>query len=184
MKIIGITGTIGAGKGAAVDYLKRKGFVHFSVRNFLWLEVDHRGLPHVRDSLREVANDLRAQFGPMYIIESMYKEAMATEEDCIIESIRAIGEVEFLKVQSNFTLLTIDADRNVRYGRIVARGSETDHVSFEKFVEDEDKEMNSTDPGGMNIAECMRRADFMIMNNGTLDELHKQLDEVLAQIPH
>ena len=36
MKIIGITGTIGAGKGTIVDYLvKQKNFKHYSVRNFL-----------------------------------------------------------------------------------------------------------------------------------------------------
>ena len=33
MIIIGITGTLGAGKGTIVDYLvKQKGFVHYSVR--------------------------------------------------------------------------------------------------------------------------------------------------------
>lgn len=36
MHIIGITGTLGAGKGTIVEYLKdKKGFAHFSVREFL-----------------------------------------------------------------------------------------------------------------------------------------------------
>ena len=33
--IIGITGTLGAGKGTVVDFLKEKGFRHFSVRDYL-----------------------------------------------------------------------------------------------------------------------------------------------------
>ena len=61
MNIIGITGTIGAGKGTIVDYLvKEKGYVHYSVREFLAEEVKRRGLEVNRDTLTEVGNDLRA----------------------------------------------------------------------------------------------------------------------------
>ena len=35
MIIIGITGTIGAGKGTIVELLIKKGFKHYSVRDFL-----------------------------------------------------------------------------------------------------------------------------------------------------
>ena len=45
MNIIGITGTIGAGKGTIVDYLvKEKGYVHYSVRAFIAEEIQRRGL--------------------------------------------------------------------------------------------------------------------------------------------
>ena len=58
MNIIGITGTIGAGKGTIVDYLvKEKGYVHYSVREFLAEEVIKRGLEVNRDTLTEVGND-------------------------------------------------------------------------------------------------------------------------------
>ena len=40
MKIIGITGTIGAGKGTIVDYLVlQKGYEHYSVRSFIKEEI-------------------------------------------------------------------------------------------------------------------------------------------------
>lgn len=40
MQIIGITGTLGAGKGTVVDYLvKNKGFNHFSVGDYLIDEI-------------------------------------------------------------------------------------------------------------------------------------------------
>lgn len=43
MLIIGITGTIGAGKGTVSDYLvNKKGFKHFSVREFLIKEINKR----------------------------------------------------------------------------------------------------------------------------------------------
>ena len=50
MIIIGITGTLGAGKGTIVDYLvKERGFVHYSVRAFITEEIEKReiGRAHV-----------------------------------------------------------------------------------------------------------------------------------------
>ena len=58
--IIGITGTLGAGKGAVVDYLLgQKGFKHFSARALFTDEIINRGLPVNRDTMTEVANELR-----------------------------------------------------------------------------------------------------------------------------
>ena len=68
MLIIGITGTLGAGKGTIVDYLiNNKGFQHFSVRGFLLQEIRKRDLPENRDSMVIVANDLRKQNSPSFI---------------------------------------------------------------------------------------------------------------------
>ena len=52
MIIIGITGTLGAGKGTIVDYLvKNKGYHHYSVRAYLTEEIKRRNLPVNRDSM-------------------------------------------------------------------------------------------------------------------------------------
>ncbi|MDR2191041.1 MAG: AAA family ATPase [Candidatus Peribacteria bacterium] len=65
-----------AGKGTLVDYLvEKKGFVHYSVRAFLIEEIKKRKLPIERDSMREVANDLRSQYSPSYIVEQLYQQA-------------------------------------------------------------------------------------------------------------
>ena len=43
MITIGITGTLGAGKGTIVDYLiKNRGFVLYSVRSFITEEINRR----------------------------------------------------------------------------------------------------------------------------------------------
>ncbi|MFY8190205.1 MAG: AAA family ATPase [Bacteroidia bacterium] len=180
MKIIGITGTLGAGKGTIVDYLtKNHGFYHFSVRGFLIELIEKTGEIVNRDSLTHTANALRAQFGPSYIAEALWKKAQISGNNCIIESIRTLGEVQALKAKGNFTLFSVDTDRALRYQRILLRGSETDHIPFETFSANEDRELQSTDPNKQNLSACMAQADFHFLNNGTFQDLYKQIDQVI-----
>ena len=183
MKIIGITGTLGAGKGTIVDYLTtHHGFVHFSVRGYLINVIKATGKEVNRDSLTHTANELRAQNSPSFIAEQLYEEAIKSGENCIIESIRNVGEVTALKSKGNFQLFSVDTDRKIRYERILLRGSETDKVSYETFSSNEEREMTSTDPNKQNLSACMALADYTFTNNGTFDELYLQLDRVIEKI--
>jgi dephospho-CoA kinase len=183
LKIIGITGTLGAGKGTIVEYLiKQYGFVHFSVRGYLIKIIQQRGEEVNRDTLTHTANALRAENGPSFIAEELFREAIISAKPCIIESIRTMGEVEALKAKGNFCLFSVDTDRKIRYDRIVLRGSETDQVSFETFSANEERELNSSDPNKQNLSACMQRADYSFTNNGSFDELYRQVDAALIKI--
>lgn len=183
MITIGITGTLGAGKGTIVDYLvKEKGFVHFSVRDFITQEIERRGMPVNRDSMTIVGNDLRKQHSPSYITDELYKQAQETGKNCIIESVRTPLEVSELRKNSNFYLFAIDADAKVRYERIVVRGSSTDNVSFETFIANEQREMTSDDPNKQNLKACIEQADYLFSNDGDFEDLHQKIEEVLDKI--
>lgn len=183
MKIIGITGTLGAGKGTIVDYLtKHHGFKHFSVRGYLSGIITAKGESVNRDSLVATANSLREKNSPSFIAEELYREALESGSDCIIESIRTVGEVNALHAKGNFTLFAIDADQHLRYERIVERASETDKVSFETFMANEAREMTNTDPNKQNLSACMSMADFRFENNGSFHELYARIDSALQQL--
>jgi len=62
------------------------------------------------------------------------------------------------------------------------RKSETDNVSFETFVADEAREMNTNDPNKQNLRKCIEMADFVFDNSGSKQALYKQIDEVLKKI--
>ncbi|MDZ4668491.1 MAG: AAA family ATPase [bacterium] len=180
MKIIGITGTLGAGKGTIVDYLtEHYGFKHFSVRGYLIGLIKAQGLAVNRDSLTHTANELRAKNSSSFIAEELYAQALKSGQNCIIESIRTVGEVNALKLKGNFLLFSVDTERRLRYNRILLRGSETDQISFETFEANEERELTSADPNKQNLSACMALANHHFSNNGTFDELYKQLDLVV-----
>jgi deoxycytidine triphosphate deaminase len=180
--IIGITGMLGAGKGAIVEYLLTRGFKHYSVRAFLTEEILRRGIGVNRDNMVLVANDLRAKFGAGCIVEELYKRAVVAGGDAVIESIRSVGEVEALKSKEGSVLFGVDADIETRYSRVVGRGTSTDNVSFEKFVFDEQRESTLSDPMKGNLRSCIELADYNFKNDWTIADLHKKVEKVLDEI--
>jgi dephospho-CoA kinase len=180
--IIGLTGSFGAGKGAVAEYLvEEKGFAHYSARDFITKEIQKRNMPVTREAMIKVANDLRAQFGPGYIISELFKEAQKHGGDAVVESLRAVAEVETLK-ELGGVVIGIDAEPELRYKRMTSRGTETDHVSFERWKEQQEEETNENDPTKQNIFGALKASDNVIQNNGTLEELHKNVDEALNRL--
>lgn len=183
MLIIGITGTLGAGKGTVVEYLvENKGFSHYSVRAFLLKEINRRGMAENRDSMVIVANELRSVHGPSYITDQLYLEAEMTGKNCIIESIRTPGEIESLRKKGRFFLIAVDADPELRYERIVKRSSETDRISFSTFTENESREMTARDPNKQNLRACIQQADFILTNNKEKEDLFLETEKILHTI--
>ena len=181
--ILGITGTNGSGKGAVVDHLVAKGFVHFSVRNRLEEALNERGIPVTRPALREYANSLRKEHGAGYFIQLILEEIAAQNiPNAVIESIRTMGEFEYLKSKGAY-IIAVDADRRVRFARIKRRASHTDHLDFETFVMEEEREWHGAEGShDMNMMKVIARADAKVMNEGTLEELHTVIDVVLARL--
>ena len=183
MVIVGITGTLGAGKGTVVEYLVReKQFAHFSVREFLKEELEKRAMPVNRDTLTAIANSIRSKYGASFIAEALIKRAKEQGDDCVIESIRTPGEVEALRREEAFFLLAVDADPRIRYKRIRCRNSETDRVTYPTFIMNEEREMHTSDPNKQNLAACIDSADYVIRNDGSLQDLHRSTEAFLRAI--
>ncbi len=181
--IIGITGTIGAGKGTIVEYLvSQKGFLHFSVRDFLCEEIERRGLPVNRDTMVVVANDLRATHSPSYITDQLLERAVKSGKNGVIESIRAVGEIESLRKNKDFILFAVDADIHKRYERIILRKSATDNIDFDTFVDNEKREMTTSDPTKQNLSECIKKADYVFTNDKDIIDLQAAVERVIDNL--
>ena len=177
--IIGITGSFGAGKGVVVDYLiEKKNYKHYSASAFITEEIIRRGLPVDRDSMILVGNDLRAVNGPAYIVESLYTQALQAGGDAVIESLRVVAEVQKIK-ELGGRIVGIDAEPRLRYERAFKRKSVKDNVSYERWLEQEQKESNPSDPIKQDIFGALKESDVIVQNNGTPEELFLQVEKAL-----
>jgi dephospho-CoA kinase len=179
--IIGVTGTNGSGKGEVARYLvAEKGFTHFSSREIITEEIVRRGMPVNRDSMNIVANDMRATLGATYPQAQLFERARAHGGDAVIESVREVPGAELIRANGGF-LVGVDADRKIRYERVVKRASSTDHVDFDTFVAQEEKEMQNPDPAKQNVGGVMKIVDVTLHNNTTFEAFHKEIDAALEE---
>jgi len=174
-RLIGLTGTNGAGKGEAAAFLKDKGYAYFSLSDEIREELGRRGLEPTRDHLISEGNDLRARFGP----DVLARRVMAKiEGKAVIDSIRNPHEIAFLRRQEGFILVAIDAPVEQRYARVLKRGRVESAVTLEDFAAKEREEMR-IDPNSQQLLECIRLADLRVVNDGTLEDFRRKLEELL-----
>lgn len=183
--IIGITGFLACGKGAVSEILKQKGFIVYSCSDEIRDECRKNNIELTRETLQKVGNKLREKYGANVLakrlVERITKEGL--DKNYVIESIRTSGEIEELKKLPNFTLVFIDADAKTRYKRAKERLREKEQISsFEAFMASEKKELTSKDPNSQNLEKCKKLSEFTIDNNGTLEDLEKNVDDLLLKI--
>lgn len=178
--IIGITGTIGAGKDTLMELLKNEyGFKHFSVRGYLTEKLQEEGEEVTRTNMTNLANRLREANHPAFLAEELFNIAKQAGGNAVIESIRTPGEIDFLKDHAEFKLFAVDADPNLRYERVRDRMSVTDRIDFNTFMAEEQREMSNSDPHMQNIAACIRVADYKFRNNASVEMMYKKVRKVL-----
>lgn len=179
MQIIGITGTLGAGKGAIVDYLvNKKGFKHYSVSGYLKEELQKQKRSIDRTNMQDIANEIREKFGPGYITKILFEKAKSQNKNVIIESIRNPKEAQFIK-ENGGKLIAVTANQKSRFERIKLRQSEKDDVTYEEFQKQEQREMQNIDPNAQNLPKCIEMSDIIITNNENLEKLYEQIEKTI-----
>jgi len=179
--IIGLTGKNGSGKTVVCEYLKSRSFVYRSLSDEIRKEIQKSGREIDREILIETGNRLRKEFGPAVLAERILAD-LDDDQNYVIDSIRNTSEVGVLRKRSDFTLLGLEADPEIRFQRSRQRGRENAAQTFELFLEEESPELDSTDPNRQQLNATLNMADQMVSNNGTLEELHRRLDQLLPPL--
>jgi dephospho-CoA kinase len=173
-RLIGLTGTNGAGKGEAAAFFKARGYALFSLSDILREELGARGEVITRDNLIRIGNELRERYGPdVLAVRTMAKIG----GPAVIDSIRNTHEVAALRRQPGFILLAIDAPVEVRFARVASRGRDESASDLEAFRKKEGQERTGGETS-QQLEACMAAADRLILNDGTIPDLHRKLEEI------
>jgi len=179
--IIGLTGKNGSGKTAVSEYLKNRGFEYHSLSDEIREEIRRRGREISREILIGVGNELREEFGPGVLAERILSN-LEKDHNYVVDSIRNPYEVDVLRRRKDFILMAVEADQPVRFERTRVRAREGAAQTLEQFVEEEARELESENPASQQLNATRQKADLRVTNNGTLDELHRQLDDLLPPL--
>ncbi|MFI5240361.1 MAG: AAA family ATPase [Candidatus Saccharimonadia bacterium] len=178
--IIGVVGTLAAGKDEVADYLAKKiDGEHVSTAEELRDYVTEHHLGGLdRDNLRIVANQLRAEQGGDFLV----RLALAHKKrPIILSAMRSPLEVHAI-LEAGGILIAIDAPVMKRYDWAKHRGRIDDAVTAEQFRLQEEAELAHLDPNHQQIFAVMEMAHYRIANDDTLLALRQKVDEVFDRI--
>jgi len=177
--ILGLAGEIASGKGTVAEYVVEKygGSAHrFStmLRDIL----DRLYLEHSRENTSKISTVLRQNFGEDVLAKIMREEVQRDAcQVIIVEGIRRVADIEYLKELPEFKFIYVEADINKRYERLIQRGENVDDKgkTFEQFEKDHQLETE------LQIKDLKNHADFVIYNGGDIKGLEKQVDKIINQ---
>ncbi len=182
--VIGLVSPISAGKGTVVEFLQKKGFLALSLSDRIREEITSRNQKITRERLLAVADELRQNFGSAVLAHRTWQIAQnQNNQKIVIDSIRGIAEVDFFKNKPGFYLIGIKAPRKKRFVWAKKRAREGEPLTWEEFVKVDKKDFFSGDGQvGRNIPACLKKADDIIDNEGTVKDLENKVEKVLEKI--
>jgi len=182
--IIGLTGTIGSGKGVVANFLKEKGFVYLSLSDELRALASEKKIQLTRENLQNLGNLMREENGPGFLAQLVVEKIKNQKySNAIVDAIRNPAEVKELKKLKNFFLISVDAPLELRFERIKERKRESDPISIEEFqkIDARDKGIGEKETG-QGVGICMLQADFNLINNGELEEMNQKVSDLYKQL--
>lgn len=178
--ILGLVGEMGAGKSTLTEYIKTKhGAVSFRFSDMLSDIARRLYLEQSRPNLQMISSMIRQNIGEDIMSKVIMRDAAEADAPIVItEGVRRPTDITYLKELPNFYLIGITADERTRYERVLIRTEKTDDQTktWEEFQRDGQAEAEQK------IKEIKAVADFQIDNNGTKEDLYKQIEEILQKV--
>lgn len=172
--VIGIIGTIGAGKDTAGDYIASKLHIPtFQISSPLKQICQEAGVEPTRDNLIALGTKLAAEHGDGYLADYILERM---PQEAIITGMRQLGQIETLRAKASLTLISIDADPAIRFERVTQNAKLGEASNLDEFVSKEIRENSA--PNAQRLFECMEMAEYRVVNEGSLEDFYSELDKI------
>ena len=179
MRLIGLSGTNGAGKDTVGELIASEhNYLFISVTDMLREEAQNRNLDTSRENLRTISAEWRRESGLGVLIDKSVERYEKLGGDSkyaglVLASLRNPGENDRVH-ELGGEVVWIDADPHVRFDRLKGRMRADDPQTFEEFVAHEQAEMQRTgDEATLSMSEVKDKADKVFLNDQNDTELLK-----------
>jgi len=179
---IAVVGHPLSGKDVVAKYLEEKhNFYHVSSGDLIrkYIRDNNLGEP-VRELMHHTANHIR-QYGEPGILPKMAIKEQGDRPRLVLSGTRAKSDIDTF-IDLGGIVIAVNCSIEDRYKRALERGRIGDHISFEQFKFEEDREATATEPYAQNVCYVVSRANYHIENDSDLQTLYHRTDEVLQRL--
>jgi dephospho-CoA kinase len=183
-----VSGMPASGKDSAGDHLaERHGFMHVSASNILRAQAAKEGYqaPYSREILGKVGDELKKKYGAAPVSRKALEQYQTVHNEfpggLVISGLRRVHEIDFVH-ENHGLVVFIDSPDERRFEWLKARNRD-DEVSIETFKEREAAELKGTTAEGKDgvwIEGVRAKADVIIDNSGSLEDLYKKINKFLV----
>jgi len=178
--IFGLTSEMAGGKETVKKYLEKNYHAKSCRFSSIMRDIlDRLYLEKSRENIQKLSTALRQVYGEDILALSIKREVKDIEADIVVvDGVRRQADIKYLKELDNFYLIAIEADSKLRFERLKKRAENPgdNEKTYQDFLNDHKKEADK------HIPEVMEKADLIIDNNGSLDDLYKQIDKIIKKI--
>ena len=176
MKVIAAVGKNGTGKDFFLERIRDTyGLPMVSIGDVVRELAAKDGLELTRENLHKTSQKYMGQFGQTFFPEQIVKKIRESGAPAyLVSGVRPLSDVRFLKEQFGADFLLVDiviSDDNVRYGRMLARGSARDGNSVEKL-----REFDEGEEKIFHTSESEALADLTILNDGSAEDFYAAIE--------
>jgi dephospho-CoA kinase len=180
MKIIAFTGMPASGKSEAVQLTRDKGIPVVRMGDLVWEETQRQGRLLDDKNVGDVASTMRKSHGmdiwarrTVEKIRSLRKTSLL-----VIDGVRNMEEIDYFKKElgRDFLVVAIHASDELRRKRAVSRGRTDDSKNLKDLEERDKREIR------WGLQKVIADADIVILNNGTLNDLKKQVTTLFKKL--
>jgi dephospho-CoA kinase len=179
-KVIAILGLPGSGKSEVINFIIEKyGWPKIYCGEPTFDELRRLKLPFTEKNERMVREGLRKKFGARYYGEQVIKKIkkISGDKNIVLESFYTWDEYLLFKdkFKNNFVTLAVHASSETRYGRLKNR---KERALTEKEARGRDHaQIENLKQGGP-----ISMADHMVVNEGTKNDLRKNLGKIINKL--
>lgn len=180
VKILAVVGLTGSGKSEVVNYITEKGIPKVYFGGIVLDAMTEAGLEHTQENEKPFREELRRKEGNDFVVNRIVSQLKglveAGQRRIVADGLYTWTEYKVLKREfpGELTVVAVVAPKNIRHRRLTTRPIRP--LTIEEANSRDWAEIENLEKGGP-----IAIADFYLDNRGNLDDLHRQIDQVISE---